>query len=464
MTLTEIQALAVAGESETLELKASTGQRVAGAMAVCAMLNHRGGTVLFGVEPNRQVRGQLVSDRTMEQLSSALSEIDPPAFPSIEQVPVRGELRVVVVTVSPGQHQPYSHRGRALRRVGNTNRAMSRDEYHRVLLERLHGQYRWENDPVRDWTVDDLDASEITRTIDEAIRRRRAEDPGTRGPTELLRGLGLTRGDRLLRAAVVLFGRSERVGAEYPQCMLRVARFRGTARTDEFLDNRQFHGNAFTLLGSAERFFRENLPIAGRIEPDRFERVDDPLYPPPALREALANAICHRDYSIGGGSVAAAIYDDRLEVTSSGPLHFGLTPEALFQPHESLPWNPLMARVFYLRGIIEQWGRGTIKMRELTTGAGLPPPEIEDAGGCVTVRFRPGTYVPRRVEREISDRQRAILSLLAGTRDGYALREIVPRLNNSATSRQVREDLWMLRTLGLAECRGRGRGARWNRR
>ena len=464
MTLTEIQALAVAGESETLELKASTGQRVAGAMAVCAMLNHRGGTVLFGVEPNRQVRGQLVSDRTMEQLSSALSEIDPPAFPSIEQVPVRGELRVVVVTVSPGQHQPYSHRGRALRRVGNTNRAMSRDEYHRVLLERLHGQYRWENDPVRDWTVDDLDASEITRTIDEAIRRRRAEDPGTRGPTELLRGLGLTRGDRLLRAAVVLFGRSERAGAEYPQCMLRVARFRGTARTDEFLDNRQFHGNAFTLLGSAERFFRENLPIAGRIEPDRFERVDDPLYPPPALREALANAICHRDYSIGGGSVAAAIYDDRLEVTSSGPLHFGLTPEALFQPHESLPWNPLMARVFYLRGIIEQWGRGTIKMRELTTGAGLPPPEIEDAGGCVTVRFRPGTYVPRRVEREISDRQRAILSLLAGTRDGYALREIVPRLNNSATSRQVREDLWMLRTLGLAECRGRGRGARWNRR
>ena len=464
MTLTEIQALAVAGESETLELKASTGQRVAGAMAVCAMLNHRGGTVLFGVEPNRQVRGQLVSDRTMEQLSSALSEIDPPAFPSIEQVPVRGELRVVVVTVSPGQHQPYSHRGRARRRVGNTNRAMSRDEYHRVLLERLHGQHRWENEPVPDWTVDDLDASEITRTIDEAIRRRRAEDPGTRDPTALLRGFGLIRGDRLLRAAVVLFGRPERVGAEYPQCMLRVARFRGTARTDEFLDNRQFHGNAFTLLGSAERFFRENLPIAGRIEPDRFERVDDPLYPPPALREALANAICHRDYSIGGGSVAAAIYDDRLEVTSSGPLHFGLTPEALFQPHESLPWNPLMARVFYLRGIIEQWGRGTIKMRELTTGAGLPPPEIEDAGGCVTVRFRPGTYVPRRVEREISDRQRAILSLLAGTRDGYALREIVPRLNNSATSRQVREDLWILRTLGLAECRGRGRGARWNRR
>ena len=174
--------------------------------------------------------------------------------------------------------------------MGNTNRTMSRDEYHRVLLERLHGQHRWENEPVPDWAVDDLDLSEITRTIDDAIRRRRAEEPGTRDPAELLRGFGLIHGDRLLRAAVVLFGRSERVGAEYPQCMLRVARFDGIARTDEFLDNRQVYGNAFTPLSRAERFFLESLPIAGRIESDRFERVDDPLYPPPALREALANA------------------------------------------------------------------------------------------------------------------------------------------------------------------------------
>ena len=463
MTLAEIEALATGGESETLELKASTGERVAGAMAVCAMLNHRGGTVLFGVQPDRQVSGQPVGNRTIERLVAALSEIDPPAFPSIDQVPVRDDLMVVVVTVSVGQHQPYTHRGRALRRVGDTNRSMPRDEFNRVLLERLHGQYRWENESVPDWSVGDLDASEITRTIDEAIRRRRAEEPGTRDPTELLRGFGLIHGDRLLRAAVVLFGRSERVGAEYPQCMLRIARFDGTARTDEFLDNRQVYGNAFTLLSSAERFFRENLPIAGRIEPDRFERVDEPLYPPPALREALANAICHRDYSIGGGSVAAAIYDDRLEVTSSGPLHFGLTPEALFEPHESLLWNPLIARVFYLRGIIEQWGRGTIKMRELTTTAGLPAPEIEDAGGCVTVRFRPGTYVPSRVEREVTDRQQAILAVLAGVRDGLALREITSQLDNSLTQRQVQDDLRILRTLGLAISTGHGRGARWKR-
>ena len=463
MTLAEIESLAAAGESETLELKKSTSERRTGMRAVCAMLNHRGGRVLFGVEPDGRVIGQLVGERTVEQLTAELNEIDPPAFPAIDRVTASGGWEVLVVTVSIGQQQPYSHRGQAWRRVGDTNQAMSRDEYHRVLLERLHGQFRWENEPVPDWTVDDLDRTEIVRTLDDAIRRGRAAEPGTRDPTELLRGFGLIHAGRLLRAAVVLFGRSERVGAEYPQCMLRVAKFDGTSRTDEFLDNRQVHGNAFSLLGSAERFFRENLPIAGRIEPDRFERVDEPRYPPPALREALANAICHRDYTIGGGSVAAAIYDDRLEVTSSGSLHFGLTAEALFQPHESMPWNPLIARAFYLRGIIEQWGRGTIKMRELTTSAGLPAPEIEDAGGCVTVRFRPDTYVPRRVEREVTERQRAILALLAEAGAGLAVREIVRQLGNSSNWWQIRDDLRVLRALGLTTVEGRGRGARWKR-
>ena len=293
MTLAEIEALAAAGESETLELKRSTGERRTGVRAVCAMLNHRGGQVLFGVEPDGRTIGQLVGEHTVEQLAAELNEIDPPAFPSIDRVTANGR-EVLVVTVSVGQQQPYSHRGQAWRRIGNTNRAMSRDEYHRVLLERLHGQFRWENEPVPNWTVDDLDRTEIVRTLDNAIRHGRAEEPRTRDPTELLRGFGLIDGGRLLRAAVVLFGRSERVSAEYPQCMLRVARFDGISRTDEFLDNRQFHGNAFVLLSSAERFFREHLPIAGRIEPDRFERVDEPLYPPAALREALANAICHR--------------------------------------------------------------------------------------------------------------------------------------------------------------------------
>ena len=196
---------------------------------------------------------------------------------------------------------------------------------------------------------------------------------------------------------------------DFPQCRLRLARFRGLEKTD-FLDNRQFHGNAFELLARAENFLIDHLPVAGKIVSGLLARVDEPSYPPLALREALANAICHRDYSIGGGSVGIAIFDDRLEITSSGDLHFGLRVEDLYRAHESLPWNPLIAHVFYRRGIIEAWGRGTLKMVELMQHAGKPRPDIEAVRGAVTVRFLRGGA--RQTDPELSDRQRTILDIL----------------------------------------------------
>lgn len=460
MTPDQITIWATSGESETLEFKRTTGERREAARTLCAMLNHRGGRALFGVEADGRVVGQQVSDHTIEEVAHELREIDPPAFPTIDRVPL-GNGEVLVVGVSTGQNRPYSYRGQAYRRVGNTSQALSRDEYNRMLLERVHGEQRWENEPATGWSVADLDAAEITKTIEEAIRRGRVEDPGTREPEEILRGLGLMKDGALLRAALVLFGGADRLAAAFPQCLLRVARFAGTDKT-EFRDNRQFRGNAFELLLAAERFLRDHVPIAGRVVSGRLDRVDEPLYPPLAVREALANAFCHRDYAIGGGSVGVALYDDRLEVTSSGTLHFGLTPEMLFGPHESLPWNPLIAGVFYRRGIIESWGRGTLKMAELASSAGLPRPEIEDAGGGVTVRFRPTRYVPpQRVGRDLTERQQAIMVVLHDSVGGLGLRQVHSLVGGDATQRQVREDLAFLRTLGLAIPTGHGRGARW---
>ena len=344
-----------------------------------------------------------------------------------------------------------------------------------MLFERMHSERRWENQPADGWSVGDLDENEIRTTVEEAIRRGRLEDPGTRDPRDLLRGLGLFRDGVLWRAAVALFGNEERIRFDMPQCLLRVARFKGVDRT-EFLDNRQFHGNAFSLLRAAERFLRDSLPIAGRFEEGRFERIDEPLYPPLATREALANALCHRDYSIGGGSVGVAIYDDRLEVTSTGTLHFGLTPEKLFAPHESIPWNPLIADSFYRRGIIERWGRGTLRMAEVAAAAGLPRPEIEDAGGAVTVRFRHDVPPVRVAGRRqitgiggtgypvpnLSEAQRTIFDLLSQASHPLAHREIRADLPDSVSARQAKRALARLKELGLAASTGHGVSARWS--
>jgi ATP-dependent DNA helicase RecG len=465
MTLEQIRNSAASGESETLEFKATTGTRREAAMTVCAFLNQRGGQVLFGVRPAGIVAGQQVSERTIEELSAELRQIDPPAFPAVERVPVDGNREVIVVSTGQGASRPYTYRGAAYRRVGNTTIAMSADEYNRMLFERMHNEQRWENQPAAGWSVDDLDEAEIRRTVAEAVRRGRLEEPVGRDPTDLLRGLGLLRDGELLRAAAVLFGCPERLEFEMPQCLLRVARFRGTDRM-QFLDNRQFNGNAFTLLANAERFLRDTLPIAGRFEQYRFERIDEPLYPPLATREALANALCHRDYAIGGGSVGVAVYDDRLEITSSGPLHFGLTPDKLFVPHESRPWNPLIARTFYRRGIIEEWGSGTLKMADMASKAGLPLPEIDDDGGAVTVRFRHNQFVPQPITSEVSGpegRQEMILALLDGVEEGLTRREIHGRLGPGVSERQMRRTLNELREMGVVVSTNQGRRSRWKR-
>ena len=167
---------------------------------------------------------------------------------------------------------------------------------------------------------------------------------------------------------------------------------------------------------------------------------------------------------MGGGSVGLAVCDDRLEVTSTGSLHFVLTPDGLFTRHESRPWNPLIARTFYRRGIIEEWGRGTLKMAELAVSAGLPHPEIEDVGDSVMVRFSRGQFAPaRRKANDLTDRQNAILALLEQADKGLSLREIHARLPLDITTRQVRRALAALRARGLALSTGPGPASRWTR-
>lgn len=167
---------------------------------------------------------------------------------------------------------------------------------------------------------------------------------------------------------------------------------------------------------------------------------------------------------MGGGSVGIAVYDDRLEVTPTGPLHFGLTPDELFGPHESRPWNPLIARTFYRRGVIEEWGRGTIKMVDLATAAGLSRPEIKERGNCVTVRFRPGYSIAFAGSGNyLTERQEAILALLARSKEGLPLRDVLARMPLHTSERQVKRALAALRGRGLAQSSGCGLAARWRR-
>jgi ATP-dependent DNA helicase RecG len=459
MNVHELTDLVQGGETEGVEFKKSTGQRSEATRTVCAMLNGVGGFLLFGVTAAGKFVGQMVTTQTLEDVHNELRRIEPAAFPDVETVALDTGNSVIALRV-PSGGGPYVYDGRPYMRNGPTTIVMPQAIYERKLLERSHAINRWENQPAEGLTADDLDRAELTRTVDEAIRRGRMEDPGTRNRLDLLTGLRLIRDGRILNAAVVLFAKSAKLLPNYPQCLLKLARFRGRDKT-EFLDNRQEYGNAFDLLVRGQRFLRDHLPVAGRVIPGLFERVDDPLYPPEALREALANALCHRDYAAGGGSVSLAIYDDRLEIASTGPLPFGQTSADLMKPHPSRPWNPLIAAVFHRRGIIESWGRGTLRMAELTRRAGLFAPEIEAGIGEVIVRFKPTKYVaPERVGHDLSPLQRQLLQVLAQL-GACSLSEVMGQLPAGVSQRTVQDNLRLLLQLDLVDLRGERRWARW---
>ncbi|MGH7137075.1 MAG: ATP-binding protein, partial [Pirellulales bacterium] len=125
------------------------------------------------------------------------------------------------------------------------------------------------------------------------------------------------------------------------------------------------------------------------------------------------------------------------------------------------PWNPLIAAVFHRRGIIESWGRGTVRMAELTRLAGLQGPEIVAGVGEVIVRFRPTQYVaPERIGHDLSALQRQLLQVLAN--DGpCSLADVMAHLPRGASKRTVQDNLRLLLQLDLVDLRGERRWARW---
>lgn len=438
MDLQELSALCAGGESDQLEFKRSTGERREAVRTVCAMLNGLGGFVLFGIGDRGELVGQDVSVRTTEEIAQELRRIEPPAFPGIETLPLDARRGVIVLRV-PGGSGLYRYDGRPYVRLGPTTSVMPQGEYERRLLERLHATRRWENEPAAaSITLDDLDADEIQRTVETAVRQGRLEVPRDRGVEALLRGLGLIVDGVLLNAAVALYGQSERVRAYYPQCATRLARFRGEDRLANFADNRQYQDHIFALLRRAESFLLDHVPVAGRVVPGKIAREDRPLYPPRATREALANALCHREYAASGGAVSVAMYDDRLEIANPGMLHFGLTPQLLFQPHESRPWNPIIANVLYRAGIIEQWGTGTLNMLEWCRLVGAPAPTYVEQADAVIVRFLPAQPESRpesRPESQPESLTDRVLRLLA---DGPLSRsELAARLGQRTVSGQL---------------------------
>lgn len=450
------------GECDILEFKKSTSLLHGAAETLCGFLNGKGGKVLIGVTADKKIVGQHVSDNTLQEIAGIIAKFEPPAVIDLECIAISNSKEVVVLSALPRKSDvPYAWEGRAYQRIGSTTSRMPQQTYQKLLLERDHNNHRWETGIAVGYSLSDLDSEEILRTIRLGAETRRLPEYQGDSIVSILDRLGLRRNENLLNAAVVLFGR--RFMPDFLQCQLRLARFKGLDKS-EFLDQNQLIGNAFYLLEEAMLFLRRHLPVAGKILSNALERKDEPLFPLEALREALVNAICHRVYTHPGGAVSIAIFDDRLEIWNDGKLPFGLTPEDLKKDHISLQRNPLIATIFYNRGLIEKWGRGTQKIVKLCVEAGHPEPEFFEQANSFGVRFLPSSYIaPHRISHDLTERQRMILQALSGSSIiGLTFSDIRSKFSNPPADRTLRDDFQHLKKLGLIDVSGFGRGAKWS--
>lgn len=411
MDLFDVEALVKQGESQTVEFKASTGQLRRAFETLCGFLNTEGGNVVIGVNQDGTIVGQEVADKTKQKIAGRLGNLEPVAPVNVDYVPLPEDDSCFIIVLSVdegGEHKPFVYDGRPWERVETVTQKMSQEKYERLLIERERHQIRWESELAEGYTLDDLDMDEILKTRRLGIENNRLPESAENDPVKILERLGLIEDGQLLNAGVVLYGND--VLPHYAQLELKMACFKGTDKS-EFIDNKVVQGHAFKLLEEGMMFQRRHLPIAGTIPDDSLVREDKPLYPVKALREALVNAICHRDYREPGGSIGLAIFDDRLEITSFGSLPGDLQAEQLKQDHKSILRNRLIAGAFYMRGLVEKWGRGTQDMVQLCVDEGQPEPEFsEEPGPFVQVTFRVEKSVKTEsIDMELDDDQKTIV-------------------------------------------------------
>lgn len=386
-----IQHLAENHEGVDVEFKETTGQLNRGMETLCGMINGSGGVVVFGVSNKGKIIGQEIGDKTTREIGEAINKFDPAVDIQPIYVPVDNSDKYVIVFRTDGLEidKPYMWDGKPYRRHDSVTSVMPREKFIR-LHELQHGlKYKWENEVNHNLTIDNLDEQLIHNVIQNAVRRGRLSNDALNDTAPIaLSRLNLTKNGAVCNSAAVLFGK---VFSDYPQCRLRLARFKGASK-QYFIDNQQHEGNIFELVDAAMAFFFKHLNLSGTTH-NRLYREDNLEIPYDALREAVVNAYCHMQWGYEIATVGIAIYDDCIVIENAGRFPVRISPNTLMRKEEedrkntSMPPNPVIANVMYLAGLIEHWGRGLSMMARQCEGAGLPAPEFYCDGTVVKITF-----------------------------------------------------------------------------
>ena len=335
--------------------------------------------------------------KLQEDLSGLAAQMEPPLRPSFSVEEIEGgtlvavEVPEVAYDQKPCYHRPHHLQEGSFIRVGNSTRRMSDYEIYSFISSRT--QPKFDAEPILEATLEDLDRGKLEEYLAQQ-RKARPNAPYWSLPFEqILKQLRIViETDGILRptlAGLLMFG-------SYPQrfeqqMVVVFLQFYGTTTTEEapsgerFLDNRKFEGTVKEIIDNATDYVMAGMRKGSLIR--GVTRQDIPEYPEVALREAIVNAVAHRDYShfVRGSHIQVRMFADRLEVQNPGGLYGGVTVDELKEGQSTR--NLLLVQLMEDVHLVENRGSGIDAMLDAMQKRGLPAPVFEDKRTAFLVKF-----------------------------------------------------------------------------
>ena len=348
---------------------------------ICGFANANGGTIFIGKDDSGKVVGVPDSKKLLEDIPNKVRDVLGILVDVNLHKTSDGDYVEIIVEPYPNA---VNYKGQYHYRSGSTKQELKGASLDKFLLQK-QGK-RWDGVPVPKATIKDLKEETLNFFRERGHKNKRLTEKILTDTNEhLLENLNLLEEGHLKRAAILLFHPDPEkfVTGAY----IKIGYFESESDL-KFQD--EVHGNLFEQIEKTieilfSKYFRAFISYEGI---HRFETFE---YPEEAIREALLNAIAHKDYS-GLTPIQIRVYKDKILIWNEGQLPENWTIETLLEPHASKPFNPDIANSFFRTGYIESWGRGINKMTEQCLAAGLPEPLFYYKSSGFWVEFRKDIY------------------------------------------------------------------------
>ena len=425
------------GESETVEFKKSLSESKEIIKTISAFANTKGGRIFVGVSNSGKVISVEIGKDTIERLANQITQnTDPKVHPHIiiEKI---NDKQVIIVKVKESSDHLILAFGRPYKRVGKSTLRMGKDEYERSILEKHKDKLYFDSQICKEATLADIDKEKIKWFLKKTKAERNLNIDYSTSSVEILKRINLLIDNKPTNTAILMFSKNPQ--RFFIQSEIRCARFKGMKAVKPFIDMKVIDGSIYEQIDQTEKFILFNIKKAAWIEPGKIERQEKWEYPPDAIREAIINAIAHRDY-YSSANVHISIFDDRIEIWNPGKLPPPLTPKNLKEEHKSIPVNPSLANLLFLIKYIERWGTGTNDIIKWCREEDLPEPIFKEVTGGFAVVLRK-FQVPENLESlELNERQKKAIEYIISQKNRITNNEY-RKLFPGITDRTVLNDL-----------------------